>query len=195
MKSPGLLSMKDTAKIEFYRAQVTDTAPALAEAQQKRLRQEFSLTKSYDAAGNEVQVSSSERGAYQATPDYGAMSLSILIYPTVTAYFKQHFRVPDSFYAVKTQEVYVWYGPGIGLDLHADDGGGAASHHRFVTVMIYLNDDFSGGEIEFPQHDIKHKPTAGDVLIFPGNAAFLHQVQPILSGERYALMQSWQFIS
>lgn len=194
MNSPGLLSMKDTAKIEFCRAHPADTELALLEAQQKRRSQEFFLTRSYDAAGNEMLVPASERGAYQAIPDMGTVPLSVWIYPLVTAYFKQHFRVPDSFYAVKTQEVYMWYGPGIGLNLHSDDGGGPASYHRMVTAMIYLNGTFFGGEIAFPQHGIKHKPVAGDVLIFPGNSAFLHEVAPILSGERYGLMQSWKFV-
>lgn len=193
MSSPGLLSMKDSAKIEFYRANSSDIETALLEARQKKLNQEFFLTRSYDAVGNEVAVPATERGAHQASPGHGVMGLSAWVYPLVATYFKQYFKVPDSFYTIKTQEVYMWYGPGIGLNLHADDGGGPASHHRMVTVMIYLNSAFSGGEIIFPQHGIKHRPTAGDVLIFPGNSEFLHGVEPIASGERYALMQSWKF--
>ena len=195
MNSPGLLSMKDTAKIEFHRANLPDVETALLEAQQKKSNQEFFLTRSYDSAGNEIAVPSAERGAYQAIPNMGTVPLSVWIYPLVTTYFKQHFSVPDSFYAVKTQEVYMWYGAGVGLNLHADDGGGPTSYHRMVTVMIYLNSAFSGGEIAFPQHGVKHKPITGDVLIFPGNSAFLHEVEPILSGERYGLMQSWSYVS
>lgn len=37
---------------------------------------------------------------------------------------------------------------------------------RFATFIIYLNDDFTGGETEFPKHDFKAKPKTGKAVLF-----------------------------
>lgn len=37
---------------------------------------------------------------------------------------------------------------------------------RIVTFLIYLNDDYEGGETSFPRAGIKYKGRAGDVLFF-----------------------------
>ena len=42
---------------------------------------------------------------------------------------------------------------------------------RVVTALIYLNDDFDGGETEFPRLNWRFKGKTGDVLIFWNTAA------------------------
>jgi prolyl 4-hydroxylase len=37
---------------------------------------------------------------------------------------------------------------------------------RVATVLIYLNEDFEGGETSFPRLGINHRGKAGDALIF-----------------------------
>ena len=37
---------------------------------------------------------------------------------------------------------------------------------RFATFIIYLNDDFTGGETEFPKHNFKAKPKTGKAVLF-----------------------------
>ena len=37
---------------------------------------------------------------------------------------------------------------------------------RFATFIIYLNDDFTGGETEFPKHKFKAKPKTGKAVLF-----------------------------
>ena len=37
---------------------------------------------------------------------------------------------------------------------------------RYATILVYLNDDFTGGETIFPKLNIKIKPKIGKVLIF-----------------------------
>lgn len=53
------------------------------------------------------------------------------------------------------------------------------------AALIYLNDDYDGGELCFPLHDIKIKPKPGTLIMFPGTCMYLHEVKEILSGHRY----------
>ena len=54
-----------------------------------------------------------------------------------------------------------------------------------IATLIYLNDDYLGGEIYFPDYDISIKPEAGDLVSFPDTPDFVHGVRTILSGTRY----------
>jgi predicted 2-oxoglutarate/Fe(II)-dependent dioxygenase YbiX len=75
-------------------------------------------------------------------------------------------------------------------------GGWAGEHidnHReaeFMThsTVIYLNDDYEGGEIYFPKLNFKHKPTRGDAVIFPcSGPEYVHGVTEVTSGTRYTI--------
>jgi hypothetical protein len=74
---------------------------------------------------------------------------------------------------------------GTSLNLHVDDLGYVTDNH--IPTLIYLNDDYEGGEISFATHDITIKPKVGDLLIFPGNMHYAHEVKEVLSGTRYTL--------
>ncbi len=52
-----------------------------------------------------------------------------------------------------------------------------------LTFLMYLNDDFHGGETEFPWQKIK--PMRGSALIFPHRLS--HQGAPVISGVKYVL--------
>jgi hypothetical protein len=54
-----------------------------------------------------------------------------------------------------------------------------------LTAVIYYNDDFTGGELFFPQHDVEIAPSKGMVVMYPGDNEHLHGVQEITSGVRY----------
>lgn len=61
---------------------------------------------------------------------------------------------------------------------------------RKVSVVILLNDDFTGGEFETnkgnPKFPTKHNLTKGDAIIFPSFVS--HRVKPIVSGTRKSLV-------
>lgn len=57
---------------------------------------------------------------------------------------------------------------------------------RFSTVY-YMNDNYSGGELEFPRFGLKIKPEANSMLIFPSNHVYNHIVHPVSDGVRYAV--------
>lgn len=69
------------------------------------------------------------------------------------------------------------------LPAHQDQGVST----RVLSVLLYLNDDYEGGEIEFRHSDIKIKPEPGSVLFFPSNFLYVHEVYPVTKGPRYAL--------
>jgi hypothetical protein len=79
----------------------------------------------------------------------------------------------------------VKYFPGNHFQTHADDGG---SYKSVVSLVGYLNDDYSDGEITFPAHDVTIKPEAGDLIIFPSNYMFMHRAMPVGEGIKYSVV-------
>jgi predicted 2-oxoglutarate/Fe(II)-dependent dioxygenase YbiX len=63
---------------------------------------------------------------------------------------------------------------------------------RDVSIVGYLNDDFEGGETLFDRQNIKVKPQAGSVLVFPAYYTHPHQALPVIRGRKYAFT-SWLF--
>jgi Rps23 Pro-64 3,4-dihydroxylase Tpa1-like proline 4-hydroxylase len=69
------------------------------------------------------------------------------------------------------------------LPPHQDQGVST----RVLSVLLYLNDDYAGGEITFKQSGVNIKPEAGSVIFFPSNFLYVHEVAPVIKGPRYAL--------
>ena len=59
---------------------------------------------------------------------------------------------------------------------------------RAISAICYLNDDYEGGEIEFPNFKIKIKPESGMLILFPSNYAYSHIAHPVTSGTKYAIV-------
>lgn len=60
--------------------------------------------------------------------------------------------------------------------------------NRIISAICYLNEDYEGGEIEFPNFGIKIKPSAGTLILFPSDYAYTHIAHPITKGTKYALV-------
>jgi hypothetical protein len=69
------------------------------------------------------------------------------------------------------------------LPAHQDQGVST----RVLSVLLYLNDDYTGGEITFKQSGVTIKPEAGSLVFFPSNFLYVHEVEPVIKGPRYAL--------
>lgn len=76
------------------------------------------------------------------------------------------------------------WSPGTEMPMHVDDLGDG---HSQISGVIYLNDDYLGGEISFPTLGIEISPNAGDLIIFPGNLNYPHKVNLVTSGSRYTI--------
>lgn len=70
--------------------------------------------------------------------------------------------------------------PGEGMHEHFD-----SNRPNDIATLVYLNNEYVGGDIYFPEYDISFKPEPGDLLCFPDNPSFIHGVKPITDGIRY----------
>lgn len=59
---------------------------------------------------------------------------------------------------------------------------------RALTVIISINDNYEGGEVALFNRELKYKLNAGDILIFPSNFMYPHEITPVTKGIRYSLI-------
>lgn len=81
------------------------------------------------------------------------------------------------------------YDPGGYVNMHTDWSGGL-SNQRHATLIFYLNDEFEGGETEFPTLDVMVKPKKGAGLFFnyvPGVTQSTHRGRKVFGGEKWIL--------
>ena len=72
------------------------------------------------------------------------------------------------------------------FNIHADHG---PAYNCTVSAVIYINEDYEGGEIEFPRlNGYVHKPKVGDIAIFPSNYIYEHASLPMKSGVKYCVV-------
>lgn len=60
------------------------------------------------------------------------------------------------------------------------------SHGRIISVVVYLNHNFEGGDTLVMEQ--KFKPVTGKALIFPSNWCFTHCSTPVTKGVKYSLV-------
>lgn len=85
--------------------------------------------------------------------------------------------------------------PGDQIPWHADncqlDGQGrwvpSSYRQRCLSALLYLNEDFEGGEIVFDQQGLAIKPRTGLLVAFPSDHQYTHRVNAVVAGRRYAL--------
>jgi hypothetical protein len=80
---------------------------------------------------------------------------------------------------------FIKYGPGQHFMEHHDHG---FSYNCTVSLVGYVNDDYEGGELFFRLQNLKVKPEAGDLFIFPSNFMYPHQAMPVTSGTKYSIV-------
>jgi hypothetical protein len=81
-------------------------------------------------------------------------------------------------------------------ELHLGEDRGKPNDFPYYDLsgLFYLNDDYEGGELYFPQHGIKFKPKAGSAYFFPGDMNYIHGVTEITSGVRYVCPFFWTIL-
>jgi hypothetical protein len=77
-------------------------------------------------------------------------------------------------------------GQGSHFNIHADHG---PKYNCTVSAVIYINDDYKGGELKFPRMDnLTYKPKIGDIVLCPSNYIYEHASLPIESGTKYCVV-------
>jgi predicted 2-oxoglutarate/Fe(II)-dependent dioxygenase YbiX len=84
----------------------------------------------------------------------------------------------------------VRYGEGQHFKTHLDED---CENPRTVSIIMYLNNDYSGGDLEYVWFNKIYKPKAGDTLIFPSNYIYSHKVNEVTSGTRYAVVRFYKW--
>lgn len=78
---------------------------------------------------------------------------------------------------------YVRYRTGQHFAVHSDSG---FSYNCTLSSVMYLNDEYEGGELWFPYLDITFKPSYGDIVFFPSTYIYAHASKPVISGTKYS---------
>jgi hypothetical protein len=118
--------------------------------------------------------------------------LSIEIYSLVEkyiikmkVYLEQEFKVELSY---RPPVIVRWFS-GLEQQPHADKQLNDGSPNPFPTYdlnsLFYYNDEFEGGQLYYPDHDIEITPSPGLAVAHPGDIYYLHGVKKVISGERF----------
>jgi len=81
-------------------------------------------------------------------------------------------------------------------ELHEGDNAGKPNDFPWYDIagLFYLNDDYEGGELYFPNQGIQFKPKPGGAYFFPGDMNYIHGVTRIESGTRYVIPFFWTIL-
>lgn len=108
----------------------------------------------------------------------------------------------DAFFKVDahpTSPAIVRWLPGQRQQPHADkelhEGPNKGKPNDFpyydIAGLFYINDDYEGGELYFPNQGLQFKPKKGAAYFFPGDMNYIHGVTEIRSGIRYVCPFFW----
>ena len=86
----------------------------------------------------------------------------------------------------------VKWSDGKSMDFHADNVDQDRNplsycHWRSHSAVLYLNQDYEGGETVFRDQNVNIFPETGKLLMFPAGYDFSHGVNQIENGDRYTL--------
>jgi hypothetical protein len=86
--------------------------------------------------------------------------------------------------SISSEPFLIRWDMGSEMGEHIDDF--SVFHYHFAAIL-YLNDNYSGGEICFPDYNLTIKPKGNSLVLFPGNKYYSHEVLKNTSGERYTM--------
>jgi Rps23 Pro-64 3,4-dihydroxylase Tpa1-like proline 4-hydroxylase len=86
--------------------------------------------------------------------------------------------------------------PGAFANFHSDNSSNgeynAFERSKWAT-FLYLNDNFTGGALNFKDHPITVQPKTGMLAAFAGGHHNEHEVQIVKSGDRYTIGSFWDY--
>lgn len=184
----------DVLTIHNY-APILDSVPKIAEDYADAFQRSVIIDASHqDVMNNEIRECDVLRLGSGASPEeltLLALTLSAVEGQFLTAYF----RCVNPHAGVRVGSGYdlLRYAPGGFYREHCDV---VHDHpvlgHRRLSFILFVNDDYEGGELYFPRQDVTVWPEKGKAVIFPSGVTHPHTVRPVLKGTRYTVV-SWFF--
>jgi hypothetical protein len=152
----------------------------------------------YDAVSRENQVHEMRTNT-MALFDYATFDVvQFLLQARMSltcGYPMQHFETPMVLHYAVGQEITPHFDF---IDANAPDYTAQIREQgqRMITFLLYLNDDYDGGETTFPELDIVHRGAAGSGLYFINahadltpNRKMIHTGSPPVRGEKWIVSQ------
>lgn len=118
---------------------------------------------------------------YAGIQDESILSLINFYGKRVLDFVRNHYAGPFNDYD-ETKTHVARFEPGNGMHEHFD-----STKPNDIATIIYINGNYEGGELFFPDHDFIIKPEPGDLVCFPDTEKFIHGVKPISGGIRYTI--------
>jgi predicted 2-oxoglutarate/Fe(II)-dependent dioxygenase YbiX len=85
---------------------------------------------------------------------------------------------------------FVRYGKDQHFQVHSDHG---FSYVCTVSTVMYLNDNYTGGELFFPYINYTYTPEEGDIVLFPSNFLYSHAALPVKEGIKYSAVTMFDY--
>lgn len=105
------------------------------------------------------------------------------------------YKLTQPIYADTVQLVY--WREGMHMPAHADNANPDGTPHgmpwRNFSSIVYLNDEYEGGELYFTALDKYIKPKSGTLVAFTGGFHHEHAVLKVLKGERFTMPAFYTF--
>jgi len=140
---------------------------------------------------------SSGMGLMPGDEDLDKFNLDRNFFPSISLKFQEAIeKIFDKKVKPNTSHAQKWDVGGF-ASVHSDnsdfDGNPNSFQINKYVGILYLNDDFEGGELYFPEHNISFKPNAYSLICFPGGVENIHGVSEITKGTRYTMVSFWDY--
>lgn len=74
----------------------------------------------------------------------------------------------------------------VGQSMKTHHDGGLGVKFKY-GIVLYLNNDYQGGEIFYPHINLEIKPEAYSLILHPAHEAYRHGVKEVTEGTRYSM--------
>jgi predicted 2-oxoglutarate/Fe(II)-dependent dioxygenase YbiX len=82
--------------------------------------------------------------------------------------------------------------PGDNMNAHIDETYDAFNNlNKDYAAVIYLSDDYEGGELSFVNLNIKVKPSVGSLMIFKTGEKYYHEVKTVIGDKVRYCLPTW----
>ncbi|MBI1364926.1 MAG: hypothetical protein GC153_03090 [Alphaproteobacteria bacterium] len=142
----------------------------------------------------ESKLSGNGQGARSSSIDSQSVNMGALMRHAFAGLVSQHYNVQiEGFEA----PMLLRYRAGSGQAPHADAESWDAENrtwrrnaNRDYSLVLFLNENFEGGQLYFPNFDFGMNPVTGLLVAFPSDHRYVVETKPVTSGVSY-VVASW----